>query len=88
MSSKLSISTVFSIAENSTLRNYFKHCCRGKSISITYSECVSVALDIQHAVSVRLYHIFLHYFINGMTFGKKRRYTYIKCVLIFGTTFV
>jgi hypothetical protein len=28
------------------LRN---HCCRGKAISITYSKCVSVALDIQHA---------------------------------------
>ena len=26
-----------------------KHCCRGKAISITYSECVSVALVIQHA---------------------------------------
>jgi hypothetical protein len=27
----------------------YKHCCSGKAISITYSECVSVALDIQHA---------------------------------------
>jgi hypothetical protein len=26
-----------------------KHRCRGKAISITYSECVSVALVIQHA---------------------------------------
>jgi hypothetical protein len=25
------------------------HCCRGKAISITYYECVSVALVIQHA---------------------------------------
>jgi len=25
------------------------HCCRGKGISITYSECVSVALVIQHS---------------------------------------
>jgi len=25
------------------------HCCGGKAISITYSECVSVALGIQHA---------------------------------------
>jgi hypothetical protein len=25
------------------------HCCRVKAISITYSECVSVALVIQHA---------------------------------------
>jgi hypothetical protein len=25
------------------------HCCRGEAISITYSECVFVALFIQHA---------------------------------------
>ena len=25
------------------------HNCSGKAVSITYSECVSVALDIQHA---------------------------------------
>jgi len=25
------------------------HCCRGKALSTTYYECVSVALDIQHA---------------------------------------
>jgi hypothetical protein len=29
------------------------HCCRGKAISITYSECVSVALVIQHARRMR-----------------------------------
>jgi hypothetical protein len=29
------------------------HCCRGKVISITYSECVSVALVIQHAKRMR-----------------------------------
>jgi hypothetical protein len=29
------------------------HCCRGKAISITYSECVSVALAIQHAKRMR-----------------------------------
>ena len=54
------------------------HCFLGKAISITYSECVSVALVIQHAkrirsivllsVSVRLYHIFLYYLINGAIF--------------------
>ena len=31
------------------------HCCSGKAIIITYSECVFVALDIQHAKS--MYHI-------------------------------
>jgi hypothetical protein len=29
------------------------HCCRGKAISITYSECLSVALIIRHAKRMR-----------------------------------
>jgi hypothetical protein len=29
------------------------HCCRGKEISITYCECVSVTLVIQHAKRMR-----------------------------------
>jgi hypothetical protein len=29
------------------------HCCCGKAISITYSECVSVALVIQHSKHMR-----------------------------------
>jgi len=29
------------------------NCCSGKSISITYSECLSVALVIQHALRFR-----------------------------------
>jgi hypothetical protein len=29
------------------------HCCRGKTISITYFECVSLALVIQHAKRMR-----------------------------------
>jgi hypothetical protein len=29
------------------------HCCRGKAICVTYSECVSVALVIQHAKRMR-----------------------------------
>jgi hypothetical protein len=33
------------------------HCCRGKAISFAYSECVSVALLIQHAK--RMHHIFI-----------------------------
>jgi len=56
------------------------HICRGKVISVTYSECVFVALIIQHARPVR--HIillavavfFLHYLINGTIFGKKKKY--------------
>jgi len=29
------------------------HCCRRKAISITYSECMFVALSIEHALCVR-----------------------------------
>ena len=29
------------------------HCCCGKAISITYSQCVSVALGTQHAMRMR-----------------------------------
>jgi len=29
------------------------HCCLGKAISITYFECVSVALGIQHSMRMR-----------------------------------
>jgi hypothetical protein len=29
------------------------HSCRGKTISITYSECVSVAFLVQHAIRMR-----------------------------------
>ena len=31
----------------------FKNCCSGKAISITYYECVLVALDIQNAMRMR-----------------------------------
>jgi hypothetical protein len=29
------------------------HCCRDKVVSTTYSQCVSVALDIQHVTRMR-----------------------------------
>jgi hypothetical protein len=67
-------------------RNRF---CRGKTVSIVYSKCVSVSLVIQHAnrmrriilssVACRVHHIFPHYLINGTIFGKKL--SNIKCVL-------
>ena len=52
-----------------------------KAISITYSEGVSVALGIQHAMGMRhivicglppLYYIFPRYLINGRIFGGKK----------------
>ena len=65
------------------------HCCCGKPISITYSGCVFVALDIQHANAhapychlwpARLYNIFPHYLINGNIFGGEKSYwTYNVC---------
>jgi hypothetical protein len=53
-----------------------------KAISITYSECVSVALVIQHAKRMRriilssvaclaVPYFFPHYLINGTIFGTK-----------------
>ena len=55
------------------------HCYRGKAISITYSECVSVALGIQH--TMRMGHIgicglsgptmFFHLILQSARFKKK-----------------
>ena len=39
----------------------FSHCYSGKAISITYSECVSLALVTQQAMHVR------HIFICGLS---------------------
>jgi len=32
---------------------YCNHCCSGKAIIVTYSECVLVALVMQHAIRMR-----------------------------------
>jgi len=58
------------------------HCCRGKAASITYSECASVGLIIQHAMRMRCIILpsvvrlavpfcFPHYLLNFMIFEKK-----------------
>jgi hypothetical protein len=31
----------------------YYHCCIGKTVSITYSECVYIALGIQHAMHMQ-----------------------------------
>jgi hypothetical protein len=72
------------------------HCCRAKVISITYSECVSVALVIQHAK--RTHRIILSVACPALpyfsTLSHKRhdfREKVIKhkiCVLLISTTFV
>jgi len=40
-------------AINITETSSRNHCCHGKTISVTYSECVSVALVTQHAMRMR-----------------------------------
>ena len=63
-----------------------KHCWCGKAVSITYSECVPVTLNIQQEMRMRLIAIcclpgstifFSYYLINGTIFGK--RWLNIKC---------
>jgi len=71
------------------------HCFSGKAISITYSQCVFVALVNRHALYMRhiamwpapLYIIFPHYLIKRHDFRKKV-VEHKMCVLISSVTFV
>ena len=73
----------------------FMHFCRKKTISIPYSEYVSVALYIQHAerISSNVFSsvaspavtYFSHYHTKGTILGKK--FLNIKCVLSFFSNF-
>jgi len=77
-----------------TLRNY---CCCGKAVSITYTECVSVALRIPHAQCIRCIiflsvnlsgsTIFFHIYQKNGTLGGGGVIEYEMCVLGFSTTF-
>jgi len=66
----------------------FFHCCRGKVISITYSECVFVALVTQHAKRTRRIILYLGlfdstifaYIISKCTiFATKKKLLNLKC---------
>ena len=74
---------------NVTLRaGSYNHYRIGKSVSITYSEFVFVALVIQYAIRmrhivmcpVRLHSIFPHYLINGTILGKKKDIEHKMCI--------
>jgi len=78
-----------------TLRRVNATLLQWESNSITHSECVSVALGIQHALHVHhtvIYGLavttmFTHCLINGTIF-KKKVTEHKMCVLIFSTIFV
>ena len=75
-------------------RRSCNHCCRGYTISITYSVCVSVALVIQHAHApychlwpAPLYNIFYTLSHKQHDFREKV-IEHKMCILIFSTTFI
>ena len=73
-----------------------KHCRCGKAKSITYPECVSVALRIQHAMSMSRTvicgqtgaAIFFHIISLTARLKKKKVIEHQMCVLNFSETFV
>jgi hypothetical protein len=66
------------------------HRCNGKAVSITYSECVSVALGIQHVMIMRnivicvlpSYTVFSTFYKKRYDFQKKKKIK-LKCLLDF-----
>ena len=74
------------VERNSQVRSC-NHCCSARARNITYSEFVSTALNMQHAMPVRLHSIFPHYLIHGTIFEKHVTECKI-CVLILSKNFV
>ena len=84
------------IKHNTDVRSC-KNCCCGRAVSVTYSECVSVALVI-HCPKTHvpyytvnrglfwLYYVLPHYLITGRSFGKKVNGNNT-CVLVLSKTF-
>jgi hypothetical protein len=83
------------VEHNTEVRSQ-NRCCSGKTISITYSECLFVALVIQY--TKRMHRIIISG-LSGCTvfstlsqsarFSKKKKVIeYDMCVLIFRTTYV
>jgi len=75
----------------------YNHFCSGKAISITYSECVSVALVIQHVkrtfpvaiCGLSGFTTFSHTFrTNGTIFGGKKSYWTWKGCFDLSTAFI
>ena len=74
----------------------FNRYSSGKSINITYSECVFVELGILHAMRLLLivirgpsvYRIFFHSLIKGTFFLKKKVIEHKMCVVFLCTTFI
>ena len=80
---------------NVTLRRVRVSCCHGKAIIIAYSECVSVALVIQHAMCmcrVILFYVACLALPYFPTLSHKRHdlqkkvFEHTTCVLILSTT--
>jgi hypothetical protein len=75
------------------------HCCRGKTLIITYSEIVSVAVVIQHAKRLRLMILssvaclalcvfFQRFLINGTIFGEVNEYRILFSLEMLSETFL